>query len=115
MILLLVSQEDCPFCQQIKEEVLLPMIKGGDHQDTLLIRELFIDFDYQVRDFSGQWVSGNTLARRYGAWMTPSLLFLDLEGRELTKKMIGIQTPEYFYFYLDQSIREALGRLQRRD
>jgi thioredoxin-related protein len=113
-ILLLISQQECPFCHQIKRDILRPMIKAGDHRGELLIRELFIDPGYKLKDFSGNPVSGKAFARRYGVRMTPTLLFLDPDGRELTEKMVGIQTPEMYFFYVDQSIRQAIDRLRKR-
>ena len=111
-ILLLVSQEECPFCWQIKREILNPMVLSGDYDDRLLMREIFIDDGFLLRDFQGREVEGGEFALRYGVSLTPTLLFLDPEGRELTEKMVGIQTPEMYFLYVDAAIGAALERLR---
>ena len=108
IIMLLVSQVHCPYCVLIKQDIIHPMIIGGDHADKLLIRELYIDRGDKIRDFDGKSVSGMAFAKKYGASFTPTLLFLDPQGRELTERMIGINTPEMYFYYIDQSIRKAL-------
>ena len=113
VILLLVSQEECPFCMLIKQEILGPMIKNGDYAQQLLIRELMIDQGSEVLDFKGNIKSGSDLALQYGVGLTPTLLFLDADGKELTKRMIGIQTPEMFYYYVDESVQKAITLLKQ--
>ena len=54
------------------------------------------------------------LARRYGARLTPTVLFLDGRGRELTKPMIGINTVEFYGYYLDAAIDTARQHLPAR-
>ena len=108
IIMLLVSQEHCPYCVLIKEDIIYPMIKAGDHADRLLIRELFIDRGGKIEGFDGESISSMEYARQHGAAFTPTLLFLDPAGRELTQRMVGINTPEMYFYYVDQAIRQAL-------
>lgn len=107
-ILLLVSQDHCPFCIQIKKEILSPMVVSGEYQDRLLIREIFIDLGTRVRDFSGKVVDSGTFTLGYKVYLTPTLLFLDPDGNELTERIVGIQTPEMFFFYVDRAVQEAI-------
>ena len=111
VILLLVSQHHCPFCHQLKRRILQPMIASGDYRDELLIRELFIDTGNRIRDFAGSMVDAADFAHGYGVDLTPTLLFLAPDGRELTERLIGIQTPEFFYYYVDQSVQQAIAAL----
>jgi hypothetical protein len=46
-------------------------------------------------------------ARRYGAEVMPTLLFLDGKGRELADRIVGISNIEYYGFYLDKAIASA--------
>ena len=112
IIMLLVSQVHCPYCVLIKKDIIHPMIRGGDHADRLLIRELFIDRGDKIKDFDGKAISSMEFAKQHGASFTPTLLFLDPEGNELTERMIGINTPEMYFYYVDQSIRKALAALK---
>jgi thioredoxin-related protein len=114
-MLLLVSQKHCPFCVLIKQDILAPMILAGDYRDELLIRELFIDLHTSVVDFNGTTRDSAEFAHAYGVNLTPTLLFLGPDGKELTKRIIGINTPEMFFFYVDAAIQEAIETLENRN
>lgn len=112
LIMLLVSQVDCPYCHLIKEEVIRPMILGGDFKNEILIREIFMDEGERLIDFHGQETPAADFAHDYGVFVTPTLLFLGADGQELAKKMTGVNTIEMYYYYVDQSIRLALKKLR---
>lgn len=111
-ILLVVSQHHCPFCKLLREEILEPMLLSGDYASRVIVRELFLDGDQALRDFDGKEIGPDDLAERYGAFLTPTLLFLDHRGRELTERMLGINTVDFYGYYLDASIKAARSRLQ---
>ena len=111
-ILLLVSQLTCPYCEQIKREILHPMVVAGGYRGELLIRELYMDTHGRIRDFKGQYVDNGQFAHGYGVYLTPTLLFLGPDGRELTERMVGINTPEYYFYYVDQAIQSAIAALK---
>lgn len=110
-ILLVVSQTDCPYCKLLKREILEPMLLSGDYTGRVLIRELFIDSHLPVRDFDGRDVTPDDLAGRYRARLTPTVLFLDHRGQELAEPLIGINTVEFYGYYLDAAIDAARARL----
>ncbi len=112
-IVLLFSQQHCPFCHQIKQEILGPMIIAGDYRGEILIREIFIDPGVQVIDFEGKNTVARTFANRYDVNLTPTLLFLGPDGRELSERILGIQTVDMFFYYVDQSIKQAITELSR--
>lgn len=110
-LLLMISQEECPFCEQMKKEVLQPMELSGDYRNRVLIRELLIDHWQSVVNFQGQEQSASDLAAGYKARLTPTLLLLDPQGKELTQRLIGINTIELFGLYLDAAIDAAQAKL----
>ena len=81
--LILVSQPNCNYCDLITEEILQPML------------------------FNGKNVPATKFAQRYNAWATPTLLFLDQQGNEIAKKMVGINTIELYGFYVDKALKSA--------
>lgn len=111
-MLLLVSQHHCPYCTRIKNEILRPMVKSGDYEGRVLIREIFIDLDTRVIDFSGRERASADFAHAYGVDLTPTLLFLDSGGRELSKRLIGLYTVEMFSFYVDSALDDAIAKLR---
>ncbi len=110
-ILLLVSQSDCPYCELLKREILRPMLISGDYDGRVLIRELLIDSELPVRDFDGRAVVPDALAKRYRVRLTPTVLFLDDRGREVAERIVGINTVDFYAYYLDAAIDAAGARL----
>ncbi|MGB0713437.1 MAG: thioredoxin family protein [Gammaproteobacteria bacterium] len=111
-MLLMVSQTHCGYCEEVKREVIRPMIISGDYDDRVLIREILIDPFDKIPDFDGTPRDPNVIAARYKAWVTPTLLFLGPDGEVLSERILGVNTPEMYGWYVDSAIDEALGKLR---
>jgi thioredoxin-related protein len=111
-ILIMFSMEHCPYCELIREDFLKPMLRSGDYTDKVIIREIHSDSYATVRDFNGANISVEELTHRYGASLSPTVVFLDHKGRELSKKMIGITTVYYYGGFLDDAIEASYKRMQ---
>ncbi len=109
IILVLVSQNGCSYCEQITEQFLNPMYSGGLYQQKVLFRELNMDQSDSITDFDGLAISPRQFARRYQASLTPTLLFLGPSGQRLVSNLIGINTIEFYGYYLDQAIDQAIA------
>lgn len=110
-ILLVISREDCPYCHLLKREILNPMLVSGELDGKVIVRELMIDSFLPVRDFNGEAVEPDALAERYRAYLTPTLLFLDHRGREVAERIVGINTLEYYGFFVSSAIEKAHSRV----
>lgn len=113
VLLLLVSQPGCHYCEQIREDILQPMLASGLYDKTTLIREIKIYAGKSLRDFNGKEVDATGFAKRYNAWATPTLLFLNRNGEEIAEKMVGINTPEFYGYYVDKSLETAQASLSQ--
>ena len=111
-LLIMFSQADCPFCHTLTEEILEPMLISGDYTDRVLIRELMIDDSRDLIDFSGKPIDPRAVFSRYLLYVTPSILLLDNQGNELAERQIGINTVDYYGYYLDQAIDHALSKVR---
>lgn len=111
-MLLLFSASYCGYCQIIKSDFLKPMLISGDYRDKVLIRYIETDQDGRLRDFNGESVDIDTFSARYNVSFTPTVVFLDANGHQLTEKMVGLTTPDYYGAYLDDAIEAARKRLQ---
>lgn len=114
-ILLMVAADHCPYCGIVEEDFLKPMIISGDYEEKVLIRKLDLDTQGSVVDFAGETIDSSELASRYDIDVTPTVLFLDGNGRQLAKRMVGLSTPDYYGYYLDEAIDKALGKLRKRN
>jgi len=106
-IMIFVTQHGCQYCQLLRLQVLYPMIRGGELNAKAILREVSLDDGDSIVDFSGDSISGSEFAERYSAELTPTLLFLDGNGREVAGRIVGISNIEYYGFYMDKAIDSA--------
>ena len=105
------SSEYCGYCRQLEQDFLMPMQRNSDYDDKILIRRVSMsDYKYLV-DFEGRSVSTAEFASQYGVFVTPTLVFLDSNGVEMTEKLIGFWSRDYFGGFIDNSIDEAREKL----
>jgi len=110
--LVLVSRQDCHYCEFVRSEVLRPLLLGNHFGEQLQIRELKIDQDTEVADADEKQVSGRELAARYKANFTPSLLLFDANGRQMGTALVGVANPEMYSFYVERKIKQAIKARQ---
>ncbi len=113
-LLLMVSQKDCVYCVLLKREIIRPMVISGEYVNKVVIREMFMDAGVRVKDFDGKETKAKDLAHRYKVFLTPTLLLLDADGRELTRRIVGVNSLDMYGVYLDEAIEDALDRLRAR-
>ena len=109
-LLLAVTREGCRYCAKLRREFLAPMIRGGEYVYKVQIREMMMEPDTAIRDFSGQLTTTAEIAARYGVSITPTVLLLDASGERLHPPIIGMANSEMYGLYLDQAIDEAAAR-----
>ncbi|MCG6887468.1 MAG: thioredoxin family protein [Proteobacteria bacterium] len=112
-ILIMFSMHQCPYCTVVREEFLKPMLRNKDYADKVIIREVHTDNYSSLRDFNGQLISPADLGQRYNASLAPTVVFVDGQGRELAKRLVGITTVDYYGGFLDDAIATSLQRLRR--
>lgn len=112
-ILLVFAAKHCTYCHQLEEDFLKPMLRSGDYTDKVLIRKVNIDGFGAIRDFKGKQVDVQDFADRYQVYVTPTVVFIDGDGTQLAQKRVGLNTPDFYGGYLDQSINTALDILRR--
>jgi len=111
-LLLEFAADDCDYCTLLEEEVLNPTLLNRDYERRVLMRKLVLDRDIKLRDFSGKSINAPDLANRYRVFVTPTLLFVDSQGRELAERMTGVTTLEFYGGYLDQALDAAQEKLR---
>ncbi len=112
-LLLFFHAEHCSYCALMENEILTPMIKSGEYDDKIMIRKLQMDEARDIKDFSGKIIQPSDIAARYEVTVTPTLVFLDSEGRQKAEKMVGINTVEYFGVYLDEEIEKLRTNIEK--
>ncbi len=103
--------EDCAFCDLLEEEFLKPMSINREYREKVIIRSVSMDGDNQIKGFFGESVSGDQLASRYRVKTSPTMVFLDADGNELSKKLVGIWSIDFFGGYIDERIDLAREKI----
>ncbi len=111
-LLLEVHADHCPYCRQLEEDFLAPMAASSEYEDKIIIRQLQVGLDGEIIDFQGNKITAGQFARRYNAFMTPTMIFLDSNGEEVAEKIVGINTPSLFSAYIDIEIEKALTEVR---
>ena len=110
-VLLLFTAEYCGYCEIIRDEFLLPMIRSGDYDSTILIRQVYVESYHHLRNEKGEEITGDVLAQKYNIKLTPTIVFIDSEGKELTERLVGVGNVYYFGGTLDNHIDQAVKTL----
>ena len=103
--------KNCSYCKQLEEEILRPMLLSGDYNDLVLIKQLALDSDKKIKGFNGKLISGVEMGKKFNIIVTPTLVFLNSKGEEISERIVGINTPEMFGAYVDAAIEEGQKKL----
>ncbi|QDX20106.1 hypothetical protein FP568_01795 [Pandoraea pnomenusa] len=106
-LIVLVSLRDCVYCGPIRQRELAPLVRSGKYE----VREIGMDSTAAVRDFDGSTTTGVAWARAHGAKVSPTVLFLDTNGRPVAEPLIGAGLPDFYGAYLDDAIARGRARL----
>lgn len=103
-----VSRDACPYCRTLRDKILKPMLAADKFEHRAILVEVSLDQTKLLTDFENKQVTAKAFGEHYRAEITPTLLFLDSEGREIGKRIIGISNLEFYGHYLQKSIDQAL-------
>lgn len=103
-LMIMFHAEYCDYCKRLESDLLQPMVRSGDYDDKILIRKIQVDGAYDLVDFNGERISSDELSTRYDASLTPTLVFLDADGKEQAERILGYTTPDLFGAYVEREI-----------
>jgi len=107
-VVVFVSRDACPYCRTLRDKILKPMLDAGKFAHRAILVEVSLDRVDPIAGFEKDQMTANDFGDIYRAEITPTLLFLNSEGREIGKRLIGISNLELYGHYLQKSIDEAL-------
>ncbi len=112
-VLLLVSDQDCGYCELLKREVLRPMHRGGELEDRVIVREMDLHSGGKIVDFDGEKVRARIFLSRHKIFAAPTVLFLGHDGRPLHDPLVGFNGAERYRPLLEQAIHESRVALEQ--
>jgi len=87
------------------------MLLNSNYDSRVLIRQIEFDGD-DVVGFDGKTTDMDDFTSHYNIGFTPTVIFLDSRGKELTDKIVGITTVHYYGGFLDDNIDLALQKIR---
>jgi thioredoxin-related protein len=93
-------------------KVLGPILRGGDYEAIAQFYRVQQDEpETKLTDFDGKKISNRDLIQRYQVEVTPTIIFLGPDGREVASSIVGFLTVDFYGAYLDQSIQDGRTHL----
>jgi len=111
-ILILFAMEDCSYCEYVEEEHLKPMLRNSDYGKKVIIRRVMTDDYDSLIDFEGNTVTSSDFSSRYDAYLTPTVVFLDHNGKQLSR-IYGVRNTEFYGGDLDDSLDFSLQMIRK--
>lgn len=110
IVVIVTTQEYCTYCEFVKNDFLQPLLMSGELDGKAVVRELALD-GLDVKDFSGKSADAGEFGGRYGAQFSPTVIFLGHDGGELHPPIIGVQSRDFYGYYLERAIEKAYKAL----
>ncbi len=110
-LLLAIKAEHCNYCQRLEAEQLEPMERNAGYRAQILIRTFELGGTREITGFDGDKLTAAAFSQAYKAKLTPTILFLDANGKEIAQRMTGYNSP-YYGAYLDDAITTAFQAVQ---
>lgn len=110
-LIVLFSRDGCHYCETVRRDYLRPMLKATSATNPAHIREIHVDQDIALIDFEGKPSTHARFSRQQKMYFAPVLAFYGAKGNMLADPIIGVRTPDFYQYYLDDAITFARQRL----
>lgn len=111
-ILMFFSMKHCPFCIEVEEDYLKPMLRNAEYDKKIIIRKIRIDGTAEVHDFKGKERDAGEFSEDYSVSMVPTLVLVDSKGNRLSPSIIGIANSHYYSAELDKAIEDSTQKIR---
>ncbi|MFM2111907.1 MAG: hypothetical protein RLZZ271_567 [Pseudomonadota bacterium] len=102
-LVLLVSLPGCPYCELVRRNYLKPMRE----QEGLAAWQIDIRDKAPLTGFDGQATTPLAVARQWQIKVTPTVLFLDAQGREVAPRLEGVAVVDFYGSYLEERLNQS--------
>jgi len=111
-IMIAFTQASCEYCYAAKRDYLVPMNRSAELRDKVIILEVGIDSESNLRDFGGQTISHREFSQRYHVKKVPTVIVVDDGGKPVASPIVGLIAEDFYRLYLQQAIDEGLIRMR---
>jgi thiol-disulfide isomerase/thioredoxin len=111
-IVLFFHSTSCPYCRQVEDLYLRPLVGENARSPRMILRAVEIDAPLAMKDFGGATTDMRTFASRQGVGLVPNIRFLGPDGAPLAPELLGYSSPDFYAGYLEDAIRSATQKLR---
>jgi thioredoxin-related protein len=111
-IMLLFASPECHYCERVKNEFLGPMVNDPAYRNRVIIRQVEVGSDWTLVGFDGKKTTHGAYAAGQKVFMVPTIKVVDAQGKELSKPIVGLLTPDFYFGYIESAIDEGLEKLR---
>ena len=90
-VVVFVARDACPYCRTLRDQILKPMLVADKfaHRGILVVVSLVCVGP--ITGFANRQLTARDFGELYRAEITPTLLFLDSEGREIGRRLTAFE------------------------
>lgn len=111
-VLIFFSMQHCPFCIEVEEDYLKPMLRNSEYDSKVIIRKIRIDGIDDLRDFTGHERDPGEFSEGYNVSMVPTLVLVNSKGKKIAPAIIGIRNSHYYSSELDDAIDASTKKIR---
>lgn len=111
-LVVMFGSSECPYCSVVRSLYMVPLPED-ERYPGIVVREVEIDSDAQVKDFSGKAASMRKLAASYGVYLVPTVMVFGPDGKQAGKSIIGINNEDFYGAYLDDVIAAGVSAVKK--
>jgi len=111
-IMLLFASPECHYCERVKNEYLGPMVNDPAYRNKVIIRQVEVGSDWTLIGFDGKKTTHGAYASGQKVFMVPTVKVVDAQGRELSKPIVGLLTPDFYFGYIESAMEEGLEKIR---
>ena len=75
-------------------------------------RKIDVEGFSEIKDFDGKSVTAAQLAKTWGVDVTPTLIFLNGQNQEVSERIVGVNSLDYFGGLVDNAIEHGLATIR---
>ena len=111
-VVLFFSSVHCEYCDLVRDEFLNHLSTDPVFMNKLLLREVRMDSNRPLLDFSRQSITHATFTEQRAIELVSTIQFTDGVGDILVEDIVGMTTLGFYGAYLEQAIEQSLNTLR---
>lgn len=111
-IMIMFTAQWCEFCNQLKDSVLNPMIRGGLYDGyAMYMRQVSLDMHSPIKFSEEETIEKRAFARMYNADVTPTVIFVNSRGLPVAEPLVGTFDVQLYAGLIHARLNEAYQRM----